>query len=103
MGLEFVYTYYPLVPKFKNCEYEVELKLIDGDYQYGIVSFDYMENYNSTLYSGASFITISPVTQEILIIGISVFLFLSIIVVTGLIVYNTKKNKTFISNIIDIE
>ncbi|MHA1562029.1 MAG: C25 family cysteine peptidase, partial [Promethearchaeota archaeon] len=49
------YTYYPLVPKFKNCEYEVELNLVDGDYQYGIVSFDYMNNYNSTLITGASF------------------------------------------------
>ncbi len=97
------YTYYPLVPKFKNCEYEVELKLVDGDYQYGIVSFDYMENYNSTLYAGLSIISISPATQEILIIGISVILFLSIIVVTGLIIYFTKKNKTFVSNIINIE
>jgi hypothetical protein len=97
------YSYYPLVPKFKECEYEVELRLEDGDYQYGIVTFDYMENYNSTLFAGALFFSISPATQEILTIGISIILFLSIIVVTGLIVYFTKKNKTFVSNIINIE
>jgi len=97
------YTYYPLVPKFKDCEYEVELKLEDGDYQYGIVSFDYMNNYNSTLITGASFFSIAPAFQEILAIGISVILFLSIIVVSGLIVYFTKKKKTFVVNIINIE
>ena len=97
------YTYYPLIPKFKDCEYEVELKLEDGDYQYGIVSFDYMDNYNSTLYTEASFITIYPATQELLTIGISITLFLSIFVVTGIIVYFTKKKKTFVGNIINIE
>ncbi|QEE18072.2 C25 family cysteine peptidase [Promethearchaeum syntrophicum] len=97
------YTYYPLIPKFKDCEYEVELKLEDGDYQYGIVSFDYMDNYNSTLYTGASFITISPAPQEILTIGISIILFLSVIAVTGIIAYFMKKKKIFVSSINIIE
>ena len=96
------YTYYPLTPNYADYKYEVALKIADGDYQYGIVSFDYMDNYNSTLYAGVSFITISPAIQEILTIGISVILFLSIIVVTGIIVFLTKKEKTFVSNIINI-
>ena len=97
------YTYHPITPKFIDNKYGVELKLEDGDYQYGIVSFDYMDNYNSTLFTGPSFISISPATQEILIIGIGILLFLSIIGVTGKIVYFTKKKKIFVSNIINIE
>ena len=97
------YTYHLLTPKYVDNKYEVMLKLEDGDYQYGIVSFDYMDNYNSNLYAGPSFITVSPATQEILAIGISIILFLSVMIVTGIIVYLTKKNKTFVSNIINIE
>ena len=62
-----------------------------------------MENYNSTFYTGALYVSIYPATQEILAIGISIILFLSIIVVTGIIVYYTKKNRVFVSNIINIE
>ena len=97
------YTYYPLTPNYADYKYEVALKLVDGNYQYGIVSFDYMENYNSTFYTGALYVSIYPATQEILAIGISIILFLSIIVVTGIIVYYTKKNRVFVSNIINIE
>ncbi len=96
------YTYHLLTPKYADYKYEVVLKLVDGHYQYGIVSFDYMGNYNSTLYTGVSFITIFPATQEIITIGISIILFLSIVVVTGIIVFLTKKEKTFVSNIINI-
>ena len=97
------FSYYKLTPKYVDYKYEVALKLEDGDYQYGIVSFDYMDNYNSTLYTGALLISISPATQEILTIGLSIALFLSVIVVAGIIVYFTKKNKAFVSNIINIE
>ena len=97
------FSYYQLTPKYVDYKYEVALKLEDGDYQYGIVSFDYMDNYNSTLYTETLLISISPATQEILTIGISIALFLSVLVVTGIIVYFTKKNKTFVSNIINIE
>ncbi|MHA1766459.1 MAG: C25 family cysteine peptidase, partial [Promethearchaeota archaeon] len=56
------FSYYPLIPRFNSCEYDVTLKLREGNHQYGIVSFDYMNNYNTTLYNGTMYLDISPAT-----------------------------------------